>query len=251
MTDRRAPPSPGTIGLEPAPSTAPEGDPVPSGRQVIHRVITATGDWQLQQRGGHYELICSGVFLMASYNRDSDRALATMALGRIVGERLRVLVGGLGVGFTAQAALEDDRVRELDVVEVEPVVIEWHRRYFSTLCAAPLDDPRTRVHEDDLFDLSLPPRSYDAILLDTDNGPDWLARPNNARLYQHAAVVRFLDALTDKGVLAVWSANPAPAFAKLLAQKGRQVEAIETTDAVGPDRDHPAWVYLVQSRHAE
>src|SRR5438445_12650972 len=90
-------------------------DPVPSGREVIDRVTTATGEWQLQRTGSHYEIICNGVFLMASYNRDSDRALAALALRRVPGQGLRVLVGGLGVGYTAQAALEDPRVERLDV----------------------------------------------------------------------------------------------------------------------------------------
>lgn len=211
---------------------------------MIERVVTATGEWQLQWRAGHYELICNGVFLMASYNRDSDRALATLALQRIVGDRLRVLVGGLGIGFTAQAALDDPRVSRVDIVEVEPVVIQWHRRYFSALCGRPADDPRAHVFEADLYDLSLSAASYDAILLDTDNGPGWLARPENARLYGLEMLHRFLQALTPRGVLAVWSSAPAPEFALTLTPVARSVEAIETADEVEPDRKIAAWVYL-------
>src|SRR5207247_8627064 len=93
-------------------------DPVPSGREILERVTTATGEWQLQRTGSHYEIICNGVFLMASYNRDSDRALAALALRGIPRQGLRVLVGGLGVGYAAPAAPEDPRVARRGVAEV-------------------------------------------------------------------------------------------------------------------------------------
>ncbi len=237
----RSGPFPGTSGLTESPR-----EPVPSGREILDRVVTATGDWQLQRRGLHYELICSGVFLMASYNHASDRALATLALAQVMGAGLRVLVGGLGIGFTAQAALEDRRVQALDVVEVEPVVITWHHRHFAGLCGRPLDDPRTRLLVRDVCEVPLAPASYDAILLDTDNGPDWLARPVNARLYQPAMIGRFTGALSPRGVLAVWSANPAPEFARRLVEVGQRVEAIETADEVEDGRQFPAWVYLIR-----
>ena len=72
-----------------------ESDPVPSGREIIARVTTTTGDWQLQRRAGHYEIICNGVFLMASYNRESDRQLARLALNRVRRDDLTVLIGGI------------------------------------------------------------------------------------------------------------------------------------------------------------
>jgi len=223
-------------------------DPVPSGRIVLERVITSTGDWQMQQRGGEYELICSGVFLMATYNRRSDWALATCALERIQGDQLRVLVAGLGVGFTAQAALNDPRVEFLEIVEVEPVVVRWHRDYFAPLCGRPLDDPRTRLSVLDFYELALSSASFDAILMDTDNGPDWVTRPINARLYQQQMLRRLLDSLTARGVLTVWSANPAEEFAHLLADLAGGVEAVETEDQDGACRRHPAWVYVARPR---
>ncbi len=249
MTDFPASPKGKRTGSSvPATTTMTDApaDPVPSGRVVIRRVATATGDWQLQRRGSHYELICSGVFLMATYNRQSDRALATLALARIPGTRLRVLIGGLGIGFTAQAALEDQRVQEVEIVEVEPMVTQWHREYFAQLCGRPLEDPRTRLIEGDFYEAPLAPASYDAILLDTDNGPDWLARVVNARLYQPAMIGRLLAALSSRGVLAIWSANPTREFADLLKQNGQQVEALETADEVEPGRQFPAWVYVVR-----
>src|SRR2546425_6616142 len=166
MTDPGQPPSPATV---------------PSGRLILARVRTLTGEWQLQRRDSHYEIICNGVFLMASYNRASDRSLATVALARVRGEGLRVLVGGLGIGFTAQAVLEDQRVAALEGVEIEPTVAAWHRAHFATLCGQPLDDPRTALLQTDLAHLRLAAGASDAILLDTDNGPDWLGRDPKAR----------------------------------------------------------------------
>ncbi len=242
--------------------------PVPSGREVIDRLITPTGEWQLQRRGSHYEIICNGVFLMASYNRASDRALAALALERVrsnpidscskvtdssdnrvgtdqaAGDRLRVLVGGLGIGFTAQAVLEDRRVSRLEVVEIEPVVVAWHRAYLAALCGRPLDDPRTELAQADLALVPLSARAYDAILLDTDNGPGWLIRDLNARLYTAEAIRRFLDALTPRGVLAYWSAEPAPELAEVLAGRGASVEVIEVEDQIAPGRRGTAWLYL-------
>jgi len=228
-------------------------DPVPSGREVVERVTTSTGEWQLQRRpapdgagrrGRHYEIICNGVFLMASYNRASDRQLATLALGRVAGEGLRVLVGGLGIGYTAQAALEDPRVHRLDVVEIEPVVVAWHRTHFAALSGRPLDDPRTELVRADLALVPLEAGAYDAILLDTDNGPGWLIRDLNASLYTAEAARRFLDALTPRGVLAYWSAEPASDLAETLAGTGALMEAVETEDRIAPGRSGTAWIYL-------
>lgn len=183
--------------------------PVPSGREVVARVSTATGDWQLQRRDGHYEIICGGVFLMASYNGASERRLAEETLAQVRGTRLRVLVAGLGIGYTVQAVLEDPRVVRCDIVEIEPHVVEWYWRYFAPLCGRPLDDPRTWLLQADLHDLRLPPGTYDAILLDTDNGPGWLARPENARLYRPESMARLKAALTAGGRLALWTLEGA------------------------------------------
>lgn len=193
-----------TEGKTGPPPTA--GEPaVPSGREVLARCHTATGDWQLQRRNGHYEIICNGVFLMAGYNGDSERRLAHAALAAARGRVLRVLVGGLGIGYTLQAVLEDPRVVRCDVVEIEPLIAAWHRDYFAPLCGRPLEDPRTRLIVADLYDLPLERGAYDAILLDTDNGPRWLARPENARLYEAPSMARLRAALRPRGRLVVWT----------------------------------------------
>lgn len=217
---------------------------VPSGRRVLARTTTSTGEWQLQRREEHYEIICNGVFLMASYNQASDRSLATVPLARVRGEGLRILIGGLGIGFTAQAALEDPRVAALEVVEIEPLVVAWHRTYFAGLCGQPLDDPRTALVQADLGHLRLAAGVYDAILLDTDNGPDWLVRNANARLYSQETATCFLAALRPGGVLAYWSASPSAALADALAAAGGTVEVVATEDQTAPGHSSTAWLYL-------
>ncbi len=219
-------------------------DPVPSGREILARVSRPTGEWQLQLRDGHYEIICNGVFLMASYNRESDRQLARLALDRVAAAGVDVLVGGLGIGYTLQAALADPRVGRVHVVEVEPLVVDWHRRFFAPLCGRPLDDPRTELRISDLSDVPLLPGSYGAILLDTDNGPDWLVVPDNARIYTPGGVRRFLDAVVPGGVIAYWSASRAPDFAAVLADVAGRVEEVEVPDEIAPGRSGSAWIYI-------
>lgn len=232
-----------------SPQTPPPAT-VPSGRTILARVKTPTGEWQLQRRDAHFEIICNGVFLMASYNRASDRSLATVALARVRGEGLRVLVGGLGIGFTAQAALEDTRVAALEVVEIEPTVVAWHRTHFAALCGQPLDDPRTALIQADLAHLRLAAGAYDAILLDTDNGPDWLIRDTNARLYTREAAERFLVALRPGGVLAYWSASLSAALSAALVASRGVVEVVATEDEIPPGRPSTAWLYLATANRA-
>jgi len=226
---------------------APGIDPVPSGREVIERVRTATGEWQLQRRGEHYEIIANGTFLMATYNRTSDEALAALTLARVQGEALRVLVGGLGIGYTVRAALDDPRVVRCDVVEIEPLILTWYQKYTSSHSGHPLDDPRVHLVLGDLGRLALAGHAYDAILLDTDNGPDWLALDRNAGLYDAAGITRFLGLLRPRGVLAYWSASASPGFAERLHALA-DGEAIEVEDEIAPGREGSAWLYLAMNR---
>lgn len=219
-------------------------DPVPSGREVLERLTTATGDWQLQRRDGHYEIICNGVFLMASYNYESSRRLASLALSRVRGDRLRVLVGGLGIGYTAGAVLEDARVVQLDLVEVEPVVVRWHREYFAPLVGRPLDDPRTKLVLADLSEVSLSAGTFDALLLDTDNYPERIVREQNSALYDSSGISGLFRALRPGGAIAFWAADRAPVLEARLRRAADVVEEIEVPDLITPKRQGRAWIYL-------
>ncbi|TMJ08608.1 MAG: hypothetical protein E6G99_04155 [Bacillati bacterium ANGP1] len=100
----------------------------------------------------------------------------------------------------------------------------------------------------DVYDVPLRSGSYDAVLLDTDNGPGWLVREANARLYGPQGLTGFLQALRPGGVLGCWSAEPAPRLAETLARAGASVDVIEVEDRIAPDRRGTAWLYLAQ-RH--
>jgi spermidine synthase len=213
-------------------------DPLPSERVVLARHVTSSGEIQLQQRplpDGPlaFEIISDGVFLMASYNQVSERALAHYALEAAKtspGSELRVLVGGLGMGFALQETLTGD-VASVDVVELSPYIIEWNRTFFAPLNGDALADPRVRLIQDDLYtflsDLTQPTPAYRAILLDVDNGPSWLAHPDNARLYTREALERWSAVLTPGGSFAVWSAQSEPEFSERMeAIFGRAEEII-------------------------
>jgi spermidine synthase len=205
-----------------------------SERTVLDRRATPQGEAQLQQRvtpQGElaYEIILNGVFIMASYNQASERALATLALpsGVPAGPgSMRVLVGGLGMGYTLQAVLEHRQVGPVDVVEIEPAVVDWHRRFLGGLSGHSLDDPRVRLVEMDIVRfLAGDIGPYRAICLDVDNGPGWLAVNSNRRLYSTWGLGRLRGLLAPGGVLTVWSAAPARAFAARLGRVFGQAEA--------------------------
>jgi spermidine synthase len=197
---------------------------LPSERVVLARHVTPSSEIQLQQRplpdgSLAFEIISDGVFLMASYNQASERALAHHALEIVETDldseqrELQILVGGLGMGFTLQEALSAD-VASIDVVEISPYIIEWNRTHFAPLNGDVLANPRVRLIQDDLYNLlytsSTP--AYHAILLDVDNGPSWLVHEDNARLYTLEALEQWSALLTPGGSFAVWSAQPEPEF---------------------------------------
>ena len=212
---------------------------LPSERFVLARHTTPGGEIQLQQRplidgSLAFEIISDGVFLMASYNQASERALAHHALEAAMtalGSGLRVLVGGLGMGFTLQATLARD-VASVDVVEVSPYIIEWNRTYFAPLNADALADPRVRLIQNDLYTVLRvsPEAAYHAILLDVDNGPSWLAKADNAQLYTLEALKRWSALLVPGGSFAVWSAQPEPEFLERSQTVFGRAEELSVTD---------------------
>lgn len=217
---------------------------------VLARETTPHGEIQLQQwiepdspDRPVYEVIFNGVFLMASYNERSEKALATLAIEPLAGERpvLRILIGGLGMGYTLQAALDYDGIQAVDVVEIEEHIISWAERFFGELNGHALSDPRVRLIQMDLRDYLLQKEeTYDAIILDVDNGPTWLALESNQRLYEKSTLVRIKDLLTEGGVLTVWAAEKCPDFQKKLEEVFGQAEeiTIQETDRRGQPTDY-------------
>jgi spermidine synthase len=210
---------------------------VPSQRIVLARYSTPAGEIQLQQRplaDGTlaFEIIVDGVFLMASYNQVSERALARYALDALSDTEsgLRLLVGGLGMGFTLQQTLSFKQVTAVDVVEISPYIIEWNHTHFAPLNGDALADPRVDVIQADLYAVLDPQAQrgsqYHAILLDVDNGPSWLAHKDNSRLYITEALQYWAALLVPGGCLTVWSAQREPEFLARLRAVFRRAEEI-------------------------
>jgi spermidine synthase len=185
--------------------------------QELGRSAGAHGEVVLRRRGRVTELIVDGVFAMDDVDTSTERALATETLRRVPGAGLRVLVGGLGLGWTAATALAEPRVAAVDVVELQPALVGWAAE--GLLPGLPdLPAGRLRLHVADVAaHLAGNARRWDAVLLDVDNGPAFLVHESNAGLYSDAGLTTALAALRPGGVLAVWSSDPAPELAERLA----------------------------------
>ena len=165
-------------------------------------------DMRLTARDGEFVIWVNGKTLMSSRRHGSEEALAMAGCDDLPTAEPRVLVGGLGMGFTLRAAL--DRVPEdgvVTVAELVPAVVEWNRGPLGDLAGQPLRDRRVRVAEGDVGTLLRSrPNGFDAILLDVDNGPAAFTTTENHALYGNAGVASACAALRSGGVLAVWSA---------------------------------------------
>ncbi|HYG57121.1 MAG TPA: spermine/spermidine synthase [Symbiobacteriaceae bacterium] len=209
---------------------------------VIERHSTPRGDLQLQRRGENYEIISNGVFLMATYNGESERLLVTAALEAAATPR-RVLVGGLGVGFSLAAALADPRVEHVTVVEIEEPLIDWNRRFLAPFSGNALSDPRTRVVHGDLLEwITATEERFDAICLDIDNGPTWTVTDENQGLYDDRRILAVRGLLAPGGAVAYWSAQQEPAFAERLARHFAEVRELPVEQARGV----PDYVYIAR-----
>jgi spermidine synthase len=163
-----------------------------------------------------YEVKLGEEFLMSSLFTVAEVELARLGLAEVAGAEIDVLVGGLGLGYTAVTALEDPRVRSLTVVDALPQVIDWHRRQLLPDTAHLTTDARTRLVEGDFFGLvreSGPfeagtPEEYDAILLDVDHTPRHVLHPSHAGFYTGSGLRELKRHLRPDGVFALWSDDP-------------------------------------------
>jgi spermidine synthase len=169
----------------------------------------------------------NGVELMSSRKHGSEDELGRLSCKALTNrENARVLVGGLGMGFTLAAVLEVVGAgAEVTVAELIPEVIEWNRGPLGERAGRPLDDPRTRVYEGDVADLLNTGNAlFDAIALDVDNGPEALTQDDNDWLYSNAGLAGIRASLKPGGRVGFWSATPDPAFGRRLKQCGFRVE---------------------------
>lgn len=167
-----------------------------------------------------YEVRLGEEFLMSSLFTVAERALASLALDRLDRDGSRVLVGGLGLGYTAHTALADPRVAELTVMDAAEPVLDWHRRGLLPEVAELATDPRCHLVLRDFFGYAAgePDTRYDAILLDVDHTPRHVLHPSHADFYTVAGLQALHGHLAAEGVFALWSDDPPDAeFTAVLA----------------------------------
>jgi len=177
----------------------------------------------LSLQDGDYYIDVDGEPLMSTRAPGSEKALAGLALRELASySHPRVLIGGLGLGFTLEAALELlPRGASVVVAEFFETIVDWNRKFSFQSATNRLADPRVVVEVTDVVDyLREVKRPFDAILLDVDNGPDAWCLASNDRLYDHPGLIRIQRALKPGGLLAVWSAEESPIFEKRLAKVG-------------------------------
>jgi spermidine synthase len=201
----------------------------------------------LLQRDGDFAIRIAGQQgdLMNSRRHHSEDALAELACSRLSSiENARILVGGLGMGFTLAAVLKTVGLSaEVIVAELVPAVVEWNRGPLGQCAARPMEDDRTRVHLGDVADLLKQRKdAFDAILLDVDNGPEPMTHSDNEWLYSLPGLQRIYEKLRPEGIFAVWSAKADQAFTNRLEKIGFDVELRTVRARPGKGSRHTIFV---------
>ena len=156
-----------------------------------------------------YEMIMNGVFIMASYNYFSAEMLMRKSVEMVKSEdNLKVLIGGLGMGFTVKEACSFPGVAHIDVVEIEPAIAEWNRHYFAEFNRRCMEDERVHIVIDDFFHyVSSTEKRYDIICMDIDNGPMLVVQESNQRVYQVDFFERIKQIMKPGASFGIWSSN--------------------------------------------
>jgi spermidine synthase len=213
---------------------------------TLDQALTPDGKTiSLHEHDGSYAIHVDNAPLMSTRRHASEERLAELACARVSGiGHARVLIGGLGFGFTLKAALAVVAADATVVVaELLDVVIAWNRNPAFPLAAASLTDSRVTVLQRDVGEVIREARgSFDSIILDVDNGPAALSTGGNRRLYDYTGLRSARTALRPAGCLAVWSAAPDPAFERLMAQAGFRVEVERCRSHVSSGRWHTLFV---------
>jgi len=212
--------------------------------QVIGKVAVPSGELVLSRRGEEFALRIGGAELMNSRSHLSEEFLARYGCGGLqTVTEPRVLIGGLGMGFTARAALDAlPPGAHLEIAELIPQVVEWNRGPLAHLANRPLDDARVTVELRDVAKLIAAAKArYHAILLDVDNGPGAFTAPSNAGLYTVPGLERARHALIPGGALAVWSVDDDRLFTGRLRGVGFAVTQHKVPSRIGGPR-HVVWI---------
>jgi len=207
---------------------------------------TVPGDGQklrLIRRGDEFSIMTGSTALMNSRVFGSEETLARLARERLEGRKNpRILIGGLGMGFTLRAALaEFGGDAAIAVAELVPAVVAWARGPLAGIFAGSLDDPRVTIHEGDVAQM-IDAGGWDAILLDVDNGPEGLTRDENDSLYGYEGLAAARRALRPGGIFAVWSSHRSPDFTRRLKGSGFGVEEVAARARGKRGARHVIWI---------
>jgi spermidine synthase len=207
--------------------------------------IPGGGELRLLRRGQDYSIRFCGDELMGSEVRHSEEALATLVCEQLGDGEHRVLIGGLGMGFTLGAALRGlPESATVVVSELVPKVVEWANGTLSHLFGDYLSDPRVTVKLADVHDVIVAePDGFDAIVLDVDNGPDGMIYLANDRLYCNWGLRAAYTALRPRGILAIWSGYSDPDFSERLENAGFEVDVINI-QAIADEEDEGYTIWL-------
>ena len=228
----------------------------PSNIEFLAYETTPLGDLclrrrELLSRPGTFitEITLDFELLMSSYNTVSERALASEALARHPGRDLSVLVGGLGLGYTANEVLQSPRVGRVEVIEFLPQVVGFLRQGLVPLSPALLGDPRFAVREGDVYAaLREPPgERWDLVLIDVDHSPEEQLGAGNESFYTEAGLTRAKQHLAPGGILAVWSYAESSPFADALRAVFTVAETVPVRfvdDLL--DEEHTDWLFLAR-----
>lgn len=190
--------------------------------ETLDSMTTPEGlDLRLVRHGREIFILLDGGELMSTRRHGSEVALAEVGCRDLPNpKKPRVLIGGLGLGYTLRAALDVlPPGADVCVAEIFPRVVAWNRSFLADLQKGALSDPRTRIVEKDAYEV-IGEGNWDAILLDTDNGPQAWCLEGNRRLYDRRGLERIHGALVPSGMLAIWASNQDPRFVKQLSKAG-------------------------------
>ena len=219
--------------------------------KLLGRAQTPGGGAELvlRQRDTEFSIRADNLELMNSRVYGSEEAMAKLGCQNLSKHpRPRVLIGGLGMGYSVRTALDilgDDA--QVVVAELVPAVVEWNRGVLADLAGRPLDDRRVELHVGDVVQLIKTARGeYDAIMIDVDNGAEAIVRKGNDWLYSLPGLTTTYAALRPGGIMAMWSAGPQPAFVRLLRRAGFEVDEVKVRARGGSNRKggahHVVWI---------